>query len=212
MALTFYCGSGSPFAWKVWLVLEHKSIPYDLKLLSFDAGDTRKPEFLAVNPRGKVPAIVDNGFALWESNAIVEYLEEAYPQVPLLPKDAKGRATVRRLMEEADNFLSPAVNALAELTLFHKGPDDPTALAKARDEVVAELERWDERLTGDYLAGALSLADFSAYPHARLLGRIEFRLPGKGIGSRTPARVAAWYKRIEALPYYEKTIPPHWKK
>src|SRR5262245_47841317 len=74
MALTFYYGSGSPFAWKVWLTLEHKAIPYDFKLLSFDRGDTKKPEYLAVNPRGQVPTIVDDGFALWESTAITEYL------------------------------------------------------------------------------------------------------------------------------------------
>ena len=46
MANTFYCGSGSPFAWKVWLVLEHKKLAYDLKVLSFQAGDLKKPEFL----------------------------------------------------------------------------------------------------------------------------------------------------------------------
>ena len=73
MALTFYFGSGSPFAWKVWLTLEHKGIAYTPKRLSFDKDETRTPEFLAINPRGRVPAIVDDGFALYESNAIVEY-------------------------------------------------------------------------------------------------------------------------------------------
>ena len=53
MALDFYYGSGSPYAWKVWLVLEHKSIPYEFKLLSFDKDETQSPAFLAVNPRGK---------------------------------------------------------------------------------------------------------------------------------------------------------------
>ena len=85
MALTFYCGSGSPYAWKVWLALEHKAIPYELKVLSFDKGDTKATEFRAINPRGKVPTVVDNGFAIWESGPIVEYLDEAYPQRPLLP-------------------------------------------------------------------------------------------------------------------------------
>src|SRR5262249_24724383 len=91
VACPFYFGSGSPFAWKVWLTLEHKGIAYTAKRLSFDKDETRTPEFLAINPRGRVPAIVDDGFALYESNAICEYLEEKYPQNPLLPKDAKGR-------------------------------------------------------------------------------------------------------------------------
>lgn len=64
MALTFYYGSGSPYAWRVWLALEHKAIAYDLKTISFSAGDLKKPEFLKINPRHKVPAITDDNLAL----------------------------------------------------------------------------------------------------------------------------------------------------
>jgi glutathione S-transferase len=70
----------------------------------------------------------------------------------------------------------------------------------------------EANLAGPYLAGALSLADFTAYPHVRLLMRVEERQPGNGIAeSRLPPKLGAWMKRIEALPYYGKTIPPHWK-
>src|SRR4029453_9503379 len=117
MALTFYYGSGSPFAWKVWLTLEHKGIAYDFKLLSFDKKENKTPEFLAVNPRGQVPAIVDDGFALWESTAITDYLEEKYPQKPQLPKDPKGRSPVRRIALEAENHMAPARDPLFEATL-----------------------------------------------------------------------------------------------
>ena len=55
------------------LALEHKALPYERKVLSFSAGDTRKPEFLALNPRHRVPVMVDGDFVLYESNAIVEY-------------------------------------------------------------------------------------------------------------------------------------------
>jgi glutathione S-transferase len=101
MALTFYYGSGSPYAWKVWLALEHKGIPFEAKRLTFDPDQTKTPEFLKINPRGRVPAIVDDGFALSESNAIAEYLDERYPEKPLLPKDAKARGVARRLIAEA---------------------------------------------------------------------------------------------------------------
>ncbi|HUL10258.1 MAG TPA: glutathione S-transferase family protein [Candidatus Acidoferrum sp.] len=213
MALVFYCGSGSPFAWKVWLTLEHKQIAYEFKLLSFDRGDTRSPEFLAVNPRGQVPTIVDNGFALWESHAIVEYLEEQYPQRRLMPSDPKGRATVRRLMHEADNHLSEAQTELFEATLFRKADvaEDAAKIAAGQDKLLKELARWDALLTGEYLAGALSLADFGVYPFVRQVRRIDERQPKNGLGERMPARLRAWMQRIEALPYYAKTIPPHWK-
>jgi glutathione S-transferase len=60
------------------IALEHKSIPPELKLLSFDKGDLSTPAFRALNPRGRVPALEDDGFALYESAAIVEYLEDKY--------------------------------------------------------------------------------------------------------------------------------------
>jgi glutathione S-transferase len=214
MALAFYYGSGSPFAWKVWLTLEHKQIPYDLKVLSFDRGDTRSAAFLAVNPRGQVPTIVDDGFALWESHAIVEYLEERYPQRPLMPSDAKGRATVRRLMHEADNHLSEAQTELFEATLFRKADvaEDAAKIAAGQDNLLKELARWDALLTGEYLAGTLSLADFAVFPFVRQVRRVDERQPKNGLGDRMPARLRAWMQRIEALPYYAKTMPPHWKR
>jgi glutathione S-transferase len=213
MALTFYYGSGSPYAWKVWLALEHKGIPYDFRLLSFDRGDLKTPEFRAVNPRGQVPTIVDDGFALWESMAIVEYLEERYPQQPLLPRDAAGRATVRRLMLEADNHLYEAQSDLTNATLYRApgAPEDRAQIAAGQDKLLAELARWEALLTGEYLAGSLSLADFTAYPYIRIVRRIDDRQPKNGLGDRMPARLRAWMQRIEALPYYAKTIPPHWK-
>jgi glutathione S-transferase len=163
MSLTFYYGSGSPYAWKVWLTLEHKAIPYEFRLLSFDRGDTKAPAFLAVNPRGRVPTIVDDGFALWESGAIVEYLEERYAQNPLLPKDAKGRANARRLAAEADSYLGPVVGKLAELALYSETPVEAGEIDKAKNEILAELASWEREMTGPYFLGALSLADFAVF-------------------------------------------------
>jgi glutathione S-transferase len=211
MALTFYCGSGSPFAWKVWLALEHKGVPYELRMLSFDKGDTEAPEFRAVNPRGKVPAIVDQGFALWESGPIVEYLEEAYPQPPLLPADPQARATVRRIAAEADNYLGPLMSDLARATLFRKGPADAAALAEIHQRLAEELPRYEAALSGDFFSAELSLADFTVYPRVRFIRRIDERQPGENWARHIPPRIAEWMGRIEALPYYARTIPPHWK-
>jgi glutathione S-transferase len=212
MALTFYYGSGSPFAWKVWLILEHKGIPYEFRLLSFDRGDTKSAEFRAVNPRGKVPAIVDGSFALWESAIIAEYLEERYPQKPLLPNDAQACATVRRIAAEADSYLSPAVTRLFELTLYRKDPVTPAEIGAVHRQILEELSLLEAQFTGPYLVGPLSIADFAVFPHMRLLKRVDERQPGKGIAEdRIPPKLTAWMKRIEALPYYEKTTPPHWK-
>ena len=212
MTLTFYAGAGSPYAWKVWLALEHKGIPYELKMLSFDKGDTKTPEFLAINPRAKVPAIVEDGVAVSESSVIVEYLEDRYPWKPLRPKDASGRATARRIAAEADNYLSETVEELFNLTLYAKKPASVNEISAAQEHALSEIAKLEKALIADYLVGEISIADFTAYPHVRLLQRVDERSPGKGIARNLlPPKVAAWVRRIEALPYYSKTIPPHWK-
>ena len=84
MAITFYCGSGSPFSWKVWLALEHKDLPYALQMLSFSGGDMKTPDYLAVNPRGMVPTLVEAGMTLYDPNPIVDNPQRAHPAQPLL--------------------------------------------------------------------------------------------------------------------------------
>jgi glutathione S-transferase len=213
MSLTFYFGSGSPYAWKVWLALEHKGIPFEAKRLSFDNDDTKTPAFLAINPRGRVPAIVDDGFALWESSAIIEYIEERYPDRPLLPKDIKARATVRRMVNEADNYLSAASNDLVEQAVYLTPAErDPEKSATAKKQMMEELDRLAKGLSGNFLGGELGLADYAAYPYVRMAQRAEERAVGLGVArSAMPEKVQAWLGRIEALPYYARTIPPHWK-
>lgn len=213
MPITFYYGSGSPFAWKVWLALEHKGISYEAKRLQFDNDDTKSPAFLKINPRGQVPAIVDDGFALAQSNAICEYLEERYPVTPLLPKDIQQRATIRRMIAEADDKLYGIGGELIDLVLYAEGERDLAKIGAAKAKLAAELAVWEGYLKSDYFAGtAPTLADFAIYPYMRMAVRVEERAPGLGFKrSELPAKCAAWLARIEALPYYEKTIPPHWK-
>src|SRR5215468_11292308 len=135
MSITLYYGSGSPFAWRVQLALEHKALDYERKVLSFAAGDTRKPEFVALNPRHEVPTIVDGDFVLYESDAIDEYLEDAYPGrgSPLFPSDLRTRATVRRLMREVDNHTRTAIDGVTTYAFQTKPEErDPQKLAEAR--------------------------------------------------------------------------------
>jgi glutathione S-transferase len=214
LALTFYYGSGSPYAWRVWLALEHKAIPHERRVLSFSEGDLKKPEYLAINPRGKVPAIVDGDLRLYESAAILEYLEDAYPDYGkrLFPGSVRDRALVRRLVCEAENYFVPAMNRLAQRVLFTKPEEwDPARIAAARDEAAAELERRAQALHGDYLAGPLSAADFTLYPMIALALRCETRKPDLGLRERIPARIDAWMQGVEILPFFPKTWPAHWK-
>jgi glutathione S-transferase len=119
MPLTFYYLSGSPYAWRVWLALEHKGISYQLRRMSYDAGDFQKPEFGPLNPRRRVPVIEDDGFALYESAAIVEYLEEKWQdRARLFSSDLHQRAIQRRMVREADQYFATSLEHLVEAVLF----------------------------------------------------------------------------------------------
>jgi glutathione S-transferase len=216
MAIVLYYGSGSPYAWKVQLALEHKALPYERRVLSFSAGDTRKPEFIALNPRHRVPTIDDDGFVLYESNAIVEYLDEQYPGrgAPLFPGDARSRALVRRLVCEVDSYFSPALDQVTD-ELFGKKPEerDPARIAKGRAAVVDEIAMFTRSLRGPFLAGPLSAADFALYPLVAFVYRAqEVRMPELNADGMLTPELRAWKARVEALPYLASTIPPHWQK
>lgn len=217
MALDFYHGHGSPFSWRVWLALEYKAIPYELKVLSFQNQDTTKPEFVAINPRHQVPTIVDDGFALWESTVILEYLDERFATgAKLYPGDVRTRARVRRLVNEAEAYLgAEGVSPITE-EFFFRGeatPDpDPDRVAKARERIREELAYFAKELRGNFLAGdAPTAIDFVLYPWLAYCRRITVRKPESKLDELVPAALIDYRKRVEALPFFDKTFPPHWR-
>jgi len=215
MAITLYYGSGSPYAWRVQLALEHKALPYERKLLSFADNDTKKPEFLALNPRHRVPTITDGDFTLYESNAIVEYLDDAYPAQgrPLFPGDAKARALARRLVLEVDNYFEKPIDVMIDHAFYTK-PEarDATKFEAAKEQLRGEYALFAGSMRGDFLAGALSAADFAFYPLVAFTKRCEVKLPDFDSAALLPPPLRAWKSRMEALPYLDKTVPPHWRQ
>ena len=95
--------------------------------------------------------------------------------------------------------------------VFGRG-GDAQALADARAGLLKELAFVAAQMQGEYLAGdQLTAADFALYPMLALLARYDLRKPELGMAAACPPALAAWAKRIEALPYLAKTVPPHWK-
>ena len=215
MAMTFYYLSGSPFSWKVWLALERKQLAYDLRILSSDAGDLKTAEFTAINPRGKVPAIADDGFVLYESAAIIEYLEDNYPQSGerLWPHAIRARALARRIAGEADSYLYPSVRKLVlELIARREGQPDAAIIEEAKATLVREFALLERSLSGPFVAGVEpSAADFAHYPLAAIIRRIHVRQPHYKVGDVLANGVREWMEQIETLPYFAKTMPPHWR-
>ncbi len=202
MAVTLYYASGSPYAWRAWLALEHKGIPYHHKLLSFDAGHLKTPEYAALNPRQRVPVLVDDDFALYESAAIVEYIEDRWPNGPaLFAQEPRKRAIQRRMVHEADQYFPDFGRRLSSNVA---GEDTLKDLRK-------ELAHWESAATGDYLAGELSAVDLTVFPFMALLLRLAGRRADFARDDIIGPRIAAWIDRMQTLPIVQRTWPPHWK-
>jgi glutathione S-transferase len=201
MAVRFYYASGSPYAWRVWLALERKGIPYHLKTLSFDAGDLKTAEFAALNPRRRVPVLVDDDFVIYESSAVVEYIDDRWPNGPaLFAAEPRKRAIQRRMVREADQYLA------AIGTRYATAPSEETA-----KDLQQELALWEGVATNDYLAGDLSAVDLTAYPLMALLVRLASRRPDFVKDDFVGPRLSVWMDRMQALPIVQHTRPPHWK-
>jgi len=101
--LKLYHNDMSSCAQKVRFVLHEKGVEWESEELNLRAGDQLTPEFLRINPKGLVPVLEHDGNILIESNVIIEYLNEVFPDPELLPPDAYGRAMARRWMKRLDD-------------------------------------------------------------------------------------------------------------
>jgi glutathione S-transferase len=218
MALAFYHGHGSPYSWRVWLALEYLKVPYEVKVLSFANKDTTKPEFVAINPRHQVPTIVDDDFALWESIPILEYLDERFGvdgATRLYPGTEADRATTRRCVKEIEEYLRAEGVGVVAREFFFKGEGqapDAEAVAKARTAIATELRALEKVLKGKFFGGETPNAvDFVLAPELGYVNRIQFRKPDSKLAEVVPAGIKAWHERVQALPFYDKTFPPHWR-
>jgi glutathione S-transferase len=200
MPIKLYDSKISPYARKVRLVAAELDIPIEKISLDFQKGDPQKPEYLALNPNGKVPTIDDDGFVLWESIAILKYL--AGKKRGLLPADARGAAQADQWMYWWANHPEPAIELLLyELALkpfFGKPGNDASIMQEARDLLDRYLPVLDKQLKGkEYVLGDLSIVDFAIAPPLELAQRrlnVDLaKYPG----------ITAWLARLQAKPYWK---------
>ncbi|WP_437571421.1 glutathione S-transferase N-terminal domain-containing protein [Sorangium sp. So ce542] len=191
--LRLYSAKACPFAHRTRLALEEKAI--DAELIEVDLQN--KPRaFVDASLYGKVPAIEHEGHRIWESAIINEYLDEAFPDPPLLPREPGRRALARIWIDHANTRLVPAFAQL----LRAETPDQEAEGRKALGDVLAFLER--EALSrssgpGPYWLGAdVSLVDFAFYPWFERLPAVD-RLRGFSIPAEL-TRLRAWIDAVEA--------------
>ena len=216
MTIDFYYSSGGPFAWRCLLALEAKQIAYTPHLFDLSKQDHRKPEFLAINPRGTLPVLRDVSIVVRESLAILFYLDRAYPKTPLFGRDAAEAARVMQEICEQASYLEGSLRGILGPLLFGQA-DKLGGVPDAAAALEPELKTLDARLGREpWLAGdALSAADINLYPFLPSLERAllkpqaaQFKLSLTPITDNYPG-IARWMRSIEALPGYGNTKPLH---
>ena len=200
--LKLYIGNKNYSSWSMrpWVLLKQADIPFEEVMVRFDsfAGDSRfKSTVTAVSPAGRVPVLVDEGFAVWESLAIAEYLAEKYPAKQLWPEDAKARAHARSVCAEMHSGFG-ALRSHCGMNIEASLPQIGAIVWRDQPAVRADVERlvamWSallEEHKGPMLFGAFSVADAFFAP---VCTRIRtYALPVPGV-------VADYVGRVLALP------------
>ena len=192
--LTLFDDVFSPYARKVRIALYEKDVPFErVRALH---GDCNRTDFIHVNPRAEVPALVDGDFQLFDSTVICEYIEDRYPDPPLYPKDAKRRATCRLVEDLADTQLDAALYAIT-LIEFGRGESHPTmrdAAARDMTRLYTELERHvgEKRF---FCGDEFSIADIAVAPHVMAATFLGFSPDFE----RQP-NLARWMDRVQERP------------
>ncbi len=159
--IQLYYAAPSIYGRKVLAVLEEKELDYEIKKLSFLNKDHLKEDYLKVNPNGEIPALVDETFTVYESTAIVEYLNDEYPEPPLMPEDSEGRAQVRMIDDYCDLHLYPEIVRC----MFKKILKQEELTAEDIKALSQKMKRIDDYLAGkSWLAGDFSIADCAVMP------------------------------------------------
>lgn len=164
-----YYAPPSIYGRKVLTVLLEKDLDFQIKPLSFQTQDYLQPEYLKLNPNGEIPTLVDDDRVIYESTAIAEYLDEEYPEPPLMPADSYERAKVRIIDDFCDLHL---YRSLIKCIVKKLRKEEISEQEKAA--VAADFKRIESYLgKKDFLAGNFSLADCAfmpAIPTAEVLG------------------------------------------
>jgi len=209
MAIQLYTYWRSSAAYRVRIALHHKGLPFESvpKHLLRDGGEQRKADYLALNPQGLIPALVDDGTVIPQSLAICEYLEETHPEPRLLPGSARDRAVVRGMSLAVACDVHPLNNIPIQAYLRREFGADEAAVNRWVAHWIhrgfAALETWVGRENGDgrhCYGSSVTLADVCLVPQMYNARRFNVEL------SAYP-RLRSICAHLESLPAFAAARP-----
>ena len=193
--IKLYDFKSSPNCQRVKVVLAEKNLPYEIVPIDLTKKEQKNPDYLKLNPYGKVPALTDDSTVLYESLVINEYLEEKYPNPPLMPKDPAKKAKGRILIDYGMAHFDSAYQKLRMELMKEAKEQSQPVIDGAKADLKKLLQRFEEEL-GDqqYLLGDFSLVD------ADLIPRFT-RLEGFGVlPDPSLPRLGKYLERMKARP------------
>ncbi|MET3712270.1 glutathione S-transferase [Sphingomonas trueperi] len=180
----------------------------------------RVPAFLQLNPRGKVPVLKTGSAALYESVAIIAFLDRAHPTVPLFGQTMQEHGRIWQRVGEFENYTRDLLDVeIVRPLLRGYAKDDPGAMRASAARAYDALGWMEQALSiAPYLAGDdITAADIVALPNIQMLLRvaarpeaIEMALGLEDLRVRLPA-LGAWLSRMEKMRGYDAAYPPHWR-
>ncbi|MBI3303642.1 MAG: glutathione S-transferase family protein [Deltaproteobacteria bacterium] len=185
----------SPYCQKVRLVLAEKDLSHEKVFVDLTKNAQKSPDFLRLNPYGKVPVLIDDDEVIYDSTVINEYLEDEYPHPPLMPAESGERARVRMFEDFADNSFTAQGGLLAAELRKPAEQVDQERVQRYRADLVRVLEFLDRHLEGkEYVAGSFSLADLAFVPRLLMLPSLGVEIPAR------LKNVLAWSERLKQRP------------
>ncbi len=180
-----------------------KGLPWETVWLDLTKGEHKKPEYLAINPLGKVPALIDDVVIVHDSTVINEYLEDRFPKAPpLLPKDPAMRARARSFEDYADAYLVPSLYKTLRQRRKPEAERDEAKIREGEEEMRGHLAWLDKELKGrQFFAGMFSLGDISFIPQLS-----NYEAAGYAFSDGLPA-LRAWWERMKSRESYARSVP-----
>lgn len=203
--MKLYGALASPYVARVLLAARHKKLELPVEMPD---GGLKSPEYLAMNPFGKMPTLEHGARHVIESEVICEYLEELHPEPSILPGDALARAHARTVSRVVDLYVGPESSAM--FRQMNPATRDAAAVEAAKAKLAEAVRILDGLMAGGpWAAGAFSIADCTLLPRVVLMQKTVVPVLGVPDPAAAGPNLAAWWGKVNDEPLTASFVPEY---